>query len=285
MFFYGSVRGRVNFHGPTPIISYPTSYMPEPRVAFKPIEDMQFEQFGDVEECQDENFEWQPHDAAAHEVSSHSQPVPASSQLTTPATIQIASTHFRARGTSDKPPVWLGDQSDSIRNDGRIKKLSVSSQWFATPDEALDQVTRRSEEVVSQTFLEQKDRSLAGLSFGVIEHSTVGDCQLERIIKDFGKGLREPMFRAHVRLNIDTSSGSMLHQHWAARIRYSNLWRLGIATVCLTLCLGAFGQLLRWNRATAGRYRGSLVTGAALAATAAATGAMWLPGWFLGSAL
>ena len=171
--------------------------------------------------------------------------------------------------TSDKPPAWSNSSPDQSAQPS--VRQSISSQWFATLDEAMDQAQTRTWEVVRQSFQDRLNIELPTSPPANVlsDNSIVADFQVERVLKDFGSDLKEPMFRAHAKLNFNATPASPIYQQRLAQVRSAKQLRLGIAVIYATLSLGFFGQYLRWKHPTQRRYRILALVAVVIANTAA----------------
>lgn len=189
-----------------------------------------------------------------------------------------SSSPFFVRNRTDKAPDWVTAKSETadasaISEGGWARQIdrkrfpvqqqreaiAISSGWYATEEEALKELTERSQRIVNGFFQQRWGDSLpAPNSSDRLPQEMVADCQIEKTIKDFGNDIREPMCRAHAWLNVDVSENSQIYQMRAAKLQNKKLWQLTILAAGATIGLAAFGQCVRWNLRTEGRYRGRL---------------------------
>lgn len=229
-----------------------------------------------------------------------SVPSPVKPSVGTDVSVQLSRSALSSRRTLEKPPAWIQDSASSVQAEAdaltavpggnwshaidrkrfavphNSEGIAVSSGLFATEAEALEQLTARSLEIVSRITRDRWGNSIEiPLSAGILDNYVVADCQIERIMKDFGNQIREPMFRAHAWLNIDVRTSSKLYQLAVSIVQARRLWQLGVLAAGITICLGTFGQCLRWNIRTEGRYRYRLTAVSALIASTV-VGGVWL---------
>ncbi len=167
------------------------------------------------------------------------------------AAIPISVLKVREMGT--KKPDWA--ESDPVpSSDGVL--VPFSSQRFATLAEAEQQVTDQAVEYVKEFY--RAEYPLPGdwtVPVSVIEKNAVTAIVGEEFEKDFGNGVTGKMYRAHLRLDVNSALRKGLIASWHDQIVAHRLTELGgclgLATLCLATCAGYF----RLDTLTAGQYR------------------------------
>ncbi len=168
---------------------------------------------------------------------------------------------LKVRETRTKKPDWA--EADPVpSSDGVL--VPFSSQRFATLAEAEQQVTDQALEYVKEFY--RPEYPLPGdwtVPVSVIEQSSVNAFVGEKFEKDFGNGVAGTMYRAHLRLDVNSALRKGLIASWHDQIVAHRLTELGgflgLATLCLATCAGYF----RLDTLTAGQYRRRLRIAAA----------------------
>lgn len=179
-----------------------------------------------------------------------------------PAAIQNAS----LPDTSTGQPDWAG--TPPVVEGNRLL-VPVSSQQWATRDEARQQLTELATKFVKEHY--QNECPLPGnwnLPPGLVEEKIARQINIEVIDKDFGNGIRGNMYRAHVRLDLDERFRDMLRASWHDRLVVHRLTWLGSLLSLVTVVLGSAHGYFRLDDLTGGRYgrRLKLAAGALIAA-------------------
>ncbi len=173
----------------------------------------------------------------------------------------VVSGVLRVRGTASAPPEWEG--KDPVpSNDGVL--VALSSQRFATIGEAEEQATALAADYVKKFYHDEYPlRGDWTVPVSVIEQNSLNAMVGEVFEKDFGNGVREKMYRAHVRLDMNSALRKALHATWNEQLVNHRLKELGgglgLATLLLAICAGYF-RLDDW---TGGKYRRRLKLAAA----------------------
>jgi hypothetical protein len=175
---------------------------------------------------------------------------------------------LRVQGTASAPPDWQGKEPVPDSDDSGVL-VSLSSQRFATLGEAEGQVTALAVDYVKKFY--QKEYPLRDdwtVPVSVIHDNAVNAIVGEVFDKDFGNGVTEKMYRAHLRLNLNQSLRQALHASWNDQLVNHRLWELGGGLALATLVLGTCAGYFRLDDWTDGRYRRrlKLAAGSLLAA-------------------
>jgi len=176
---------------------------------------------------------------------------------------------LRARSIVYEEPDWA--RKGPVPDDKGIL-VSLSSQRFATLDEAQQQVTRLAVGYVKNFYAsEHPARGEWNVPVSVIDQYAVNTIVGQQIEKDFGK-----MYLVHLRLNLNDRLRGSLQETWRGQIVTQRLWMLGGGVGLMTLLLGTTAGYFRLDNLTGGKYRGrlklaavSLVSAAGLVAGAA----------------
>jgi hypothetical protein len=163
--------------------------------------------------------------------------------------------------TRSGAPDWAG--KDPVPGDRGIL-VSLSSQRFATLQEAEQDVSSRAAEYVKKFY--NKEYPLPGdwsVPVAVIEQNAVHELVGEKFEKDFGNGIPEPMYRAHLQLELNSALRNALHDSWHDQIVTHRLTMLGSMLGLVTLMLATSAGYFRLDDLTGGQYRRRLKFAAA----------------------
>lgn len=168
--------------------------------------------------------------------------------------------------TSSGKPDWAGTPPVA---DGNRLLVPVSSQQWATRDEARQQLTELATKFIKEHY--QNECPLPGnwnVPPGLVEEKIARQINMEVIDKDFGNGIRGNMYRAHVRLDLDERLRDMLRASWHDRLVVHRLTWLGSLLGLVTMVFGSAHGYFRLDELTGGRYgrRLKLAAGALIAA-------------------
>lgn len=137
--------------------------------------------------------------------------------------------------------------------------VPLSSQRFATLQEAEQQVTAQAVQYISRFY--RDEYPLSGnwtVPVSLIREHAVGEFVGEELDKDFGK-----MYRAHLRLKLDASVRRAVHESWHEQIAQYRLKGFGGALGAVTLVLGTIAGYLKLDDLTSGQFRTRLKLAAA----------------------
>jgi hypothetical protein len=168
---------------------------------------------------------------------------------------------LHVRQTSSTAPDWC-EKGAVPSGDGIL--VAVSSERFATLDEAERQVTQKAVGCVKDFF--KDEYPLSGdwtFPVSLIEQNGVSNFVGEVFDKDFGNGVTGRMYRAHLRLNMNSALRKALHRSWDNEIVSHRLMGLGGILGLATLTLASFAGYLRLDDLTNGQFRGRLKIAAA----------------------
>lgn len=178
--------------------------------------------------------------SAAHGISPESKPF-----IDHGGTHQIAQiVRLVVTSPDEGIPDWVTQPPVFSSQDNRNLQKILTGAWFATREEALDQLERQ-----IRTTVESVLRERAGipstylqrmLHIPILQRSIVQELRLERKIQDFGKGLKEPMYRGHAWLRIDASPTGVIVSWWKGHRQETrgNAWFM-FAWGCTCGCLMA----------------------------------------------
>lgn len=173
---------------------------------------------------------------------------------------ELSTQPFRVRETRTTPPDWA-DKEPVPSSDGVL--VALSSQRFATLGEAAQNVT-----ALAATFIKDFYRDeypIPGdwsVPVAIIEQHAVDSIVGEEFEKDFGNG-PEKMYRAHLRLNMNSSLRNALHASWHDQIVMHRLTVMGSVVGLVTLMLATSAGYFRLDGLTNGQFRGRLKLAAA----------------------
>jgi hypothetical protein len=168
---------------------------------------------------------------------------------------------LRVRGTASAPPEWAG-KDPAPGTDGVL--VAISSQRFATIGEAEEQVTALAVDYVRKFYHDEYPlRGDWTVPVSVIEQNGVNTIVGEMFDKDFGNGVTGMMYRAHLRLDMNSALRKALHASWNEQIVSHRLTELGGALGLATFILATFAGYFRLDDWTGGKYRRRLRLAAA----------------------
>jgi hypothetical protein len=152
--------------------------------------------------------------------------------------------------------------------------VSLSSQRFATLDEAEQQVTRMAISYIATFYSsEHPARGQWNVPVSIIEQNAVKTVVGQQIEKDFGK-----MYLVHLRLNLNDQLRSSVKEAWRGQIVSQRLGMLGGGVALATLMLATMAGYFRLDSLTGGKYRGRLRLAALSAIGAAGSAALFAMG-------
>jgi hypothetical protein len=158
--------------------------------------------------------------------------------------------------TEKGAPDWA--EKDPVATDDGVL-VALSSQRFATLAEAEQQVTSQAASYIKNHY--RDEYPLSGdwtVPVSLIEKHAVREFIGEEFEKDFGK-----MYRAHLRISLDSNLRRAVHGSWRDQIALHRLGlfggALGAATLLLATCAGYF----KLDDLTGGQYRRRLKLAAA----------------------
>lgn len=149
-------------------------------------------------------------------------------------------------------PDWAG--KEPVPGDRGIL-VSLSSQRFATLQEAEQQVTAQAVSYVKKFY--HDEYPLSGdwtVPVAVIEKNAVHNFVGEAIDKDFGNGIHGTMYRAHLQLELNSAMRKALHDSWHGQIVSHRLTVLGSMLGLVTLMLATSAGYFRLDNLTGGLY-------------------------------
>lgn len=191
--------------------------------------------------------------AAAARREERQEAIPSNS-LAAQGMLKVVETKAEAPEWADKEPV-PGDKGILV---------SLSSQRFATMQEAEQQLTAQAVSYVKQFY--HDEYPLAGdwtVPVSLIERSAVRKLVGEALNKDFGNGIQGTMYRAHLQLELTPATRQALHESWHGQIVTHRLTVLGSMLGLVTMMLATSAGYFRLDDLTGGLYRRRLKFAAA----------------------
>jgi hypothetical protein len=155
--------------------------------------------------------------------------------------------------------------------------VPLSSQRFATIAEAEEQVTQLAVDYVKQFY--KDEYPLKGeftVPVSLVEKYAVKTLVGEELEKDFGNGLTGKMYRAHLRLDVNSKLRDALHESWNEQLVKQRLTTLGSGLGVVTVLLASVAGYFRLNEMTQGQYRNRLKLAAVALIGAAGLGVLAL---------
>jgi hypothetical protein len=168
--------------------------------------------------------------------------------------LKVLETHVGA-------PVWAG--KEPIPGDHGIL-VSLSSQRFATLQEAEQQLTAQAVAYVRQFY--RDEYAMSGdwtVPVSIIERNAVHNLVGEEFDKDFGNGIQATMYQAHLQLELNSALRKALHDSWQGQVVSHRLTVLGSMLGLVTLMLATSAGYFRLDDLTGGLYRRRLKVAAA----------------------
>lgn len=173
---------------------------------------------------------------------------------------------LKAREMTTDEPNWVR-QPVSVTPLGTL--LVLSSERFATLEEAERQVTGQALEAIRRHFHEEfPNYGKWNIPVSVIEQQAVKRSAYEVMDKDFGGGFKSKMYRAHLQLHFSPELRQALFGTWHAGVVQHRLLVLGSLFALVTLILGTIASYIRLDDLSFGIYSGRLkfAAGALIAA-------------------
>lgn len=160
--------------------------------------------------------------------------------------------HLKARQMSSDAPDWVAHPAFAA---GGGSLIALSSERFATLDDAERQVTAQAVEAIRNHFHEEfPDYGAWTVPVSLIEQHAVQQSAYEVIDQDFGGGFREKMYRAHVQLKFSPELRQALYGTWRAGIVEHRLLVLASLFGLVTLILGTIAGYIRLDALSLGAY-------------------------------
>jgi hypothetical protein len=179
--------------------------------------------------------------------------------------------------TKSTLPEWVRNASQSTTFSshklsstvgGDDSKVVLSSQRFATIEDAKKQVIDVAVEQVRDAFHRTHPyRGQWELPADLVDAEVVKHRYVEEIEHDFGS-FTGRMYRVHLQLDLDSSTGGPIYRSWRDQVVERRLWLLGSLLGLVTLVLGTTTAYLRLDTMTQGQYRSRLRLAATLLITA-----------------
>lgn len=210
--------------------------------------------------------------ATVEEGSDHSHTIPVGLSTNTGSpdvpTAVVSPPRLVVRSISTDEPGWIkGPQTANGR-----ELVCLSSQRFATLAEAERQITAEAMLLVKERYKNRKVTELTGVfpnSLGweppleIIDQYAVVNMVGEVKDKDFGNGIIDKIYRAHLKLDFSPNLRDELEGSWRDYTAQQRLVGLGSALGLVTLVLGTFAGYFRLDDATGGAHRWRLKLAAA----------------------
>jgi hypothetical protein len=181
---------------------------------------------------------------------------------------------LHVRETLPQEPDWA--KTSALPNDNGVL-VTLSSERFATLAEAEEHVTERALAFVRDRYREEfplPGEWMAPVS--LIEPHGVKSLVGEELDKDFGNGLQTKMYRAHLRLELNSQLRDAVHDWWRGQVVSQRLTTLGTGLGMITVLLAATAGYFRLNALTQGQYGGRLKLAAVALVGAAGLGVLAL---------
>ena len=202
-----------------------------------------------------------PSDEAAHAAPRADQRSARSANVGEPADAvavrpETLGQFLHAVKTERQAPDWA-EKGPVPEEDGVL--VPLSSQRFATLAEAEQQVTAEAMAYMRKFY--NDEYPLSGdwmVPVALIEKHAVRDIVGEELEKDFGN-----MYRAHLRLSLNSATRRAVHESWHDQIALHRLIGFGSALGMATLVLGTVAGYLKLDALTGGQYRHRLKLAAA----------------------
>ncbi|MGE5194668.1 MAG: hypothetical protein ACM3U2_19420, partial [Deltaproteobacteria bacterium] len=116
--------------------------------------------------------------------------------------------------------------------------VALSSQRFATIGEAEEQVTAQAVDYLRKFYRDEYPlRGDWTVPVAVIEQNALNSVVGEMFDKDFGNGVTQKMYRAHLRLDVNSALRQAVHASWHDQIVARRLTELGGILGLATLML------------------------------------------------
>ena len=149
-------------------------------------------------------------------------------------------------------PEWVG-QPEVVSDERKL--VSLSSQQYATVEEAEREVLREAEVRIQKDF--EKTYPYKGswvFPEEFVEKHYLSEPYVEKTTGNTENATFE-MVRVHRRLTLSSAAHKKLYPVWREQIVERRLWTLGSLLGVFTLILGATATYLRLDAATSGAYR------------------------------
>jgi hypothetical protein len=159
---------------------------------------------------------------------------------------------LRVRETLPNEPEWA--RNGPLPGDSGVL-VPISSQRFATLAEAEEQVTELAAAYVQRFY--HDEYPLEGeftVPGSLIEKYGVNSLVGEEFEKDFGDGVPVKMYRAHLRLDVNSKLRQALHDSWNEQLVTQRLTTLGTGLGMVTIMLATVAGYFRLNELTHGQY-------------------------------
>lgn len=145
-------------------------------------------------------------------------------------------------------------------NDARVQLLELESQWFATLDECEQRLTDRLAAAVLANFsLAYPDVSphIALPPELLLKAACEGSLETEE--KDFGNGIKSPMYRLHLAVALSPELRNSVFQVYRRDVVSHRIWVLVGVTAWVVSQLAAFAIGAHLHRRTQGKHVSTLV--------------------------
>lgn len=174
---------------------------------------------------------------------------------------------LKARQIASDPPQWVTEPAVPARDGSRIV---VSSQRFATLDEAEAQLTGMVMETVRRHFHAEFPpyQGTWEIPVSLVEAHAVKQVAGEVMDKDFGSGITGKMYRVHAELELSPGLRQAVYGTWRGQIVNHRLIILGSLLGLITLMLATAAGYFKLDDLSFGIYRGRLKLAAAALITA-----------------